>query len=374
MRASKDFRVIPRPLRRNPNANTTYAGTYHLQTGLGTWRFFLAFVVVISHLWAGMIDGPAAYAVWGFFVLSGYLMTSRADHQIRNRASWTSSIRHKPPAAHLPLVHRCRSAWHCHRPGPPDLLGIDPAGLNPQFMLPQNTSDWLSKHPAMVPFVAQQGLPVPVAAALFVEVWAYALMPLFASSRGAAFLGLAVAICANLQFGFGMPTFIPRYCGFATGLMPFAVGAVVYHYRNALRHPDALRRFASPRLSILAWCGHGLYWLHDAYWPWTYGIMALCMPLSAWVVLFSGGDVKSRPVKFSAVDKFAGELSYPIYLLHTTVAAWFLPPLRLSDDLSRSLPYHSPRPFRPPGSCCSWLTGQCGACASSFAPLARCIP
>jgi peptidoglycan/LPS O-acetylase OafA/YrhL len=46
-----------------------------LQTGLGTWRFFLAAVVAISHLWAGMIDGPAAYAVWGFFVLSGYLMT-----------------------------------------------------------------------------------------------------------------------------------------------------------------------------------------------------------------------------------------------------------------------------------------------------------
>jgi hypothetical protein len=40
-----------------------------VRTSLGTWRFFLAFVVVISHLWAGMIDGPAAYAVWGFFVL-----------------------------------------------------------------------------------------------------------------------------------------------------------------------------------------------------------------------------------------------------------------------------------------------------------------
>lgn len=46
-----------------------------VRAGLGTWQFFLAFVVVISHLWAGMIDGPAAYAVWGFFVLSGYLMT-----------------------------------------------------------------------------------------------------------------------------------------------------------------------------------------------------------------------------------------------------------------------------------------------------------
>jgi peptidoglycan/LPS O-acetylase OafA/YrhL len=46
-----------------------------VKISLGTWRFFLAFLVAISHLWAGMIDGPAAYAVWGFFVLSGYLMT-----------------------------------------------------------------------------------------------------------------------------------------------------------------------------------------------------------------------------------------------------------------------------------------------------------
>ena len=46
-----------------------------MNLGFGMWRFFLAFLVVISHLWAGMLDGPAAYAVWGFFILSGYLMT-----------------------------------------------------------------------------------------------------------------------------------------------------------------------------------------------------------------------------------------------------------------------------------------------------------
>ncbi len=286
-----------------------------MQTGLGTWRFFLAAVVAISHLWAGMIDGPAAYAVWGFFVLSGYLMTlvlttkyGTAPAGLRQFA--TNRLLRIYPSFIVAAMLGIATVLAL-RP-----LGIDPAGLNPQFMLPQNTSDWFSNL-AMVPFVAQQGLPVPVAAALFVEVWAYALMPLFASSRGAAFLGLAVAICANLQFGFGMPTFIPRYCGFATGLMPFAVGAVVYHYQHALR------RFASPLLSILAWCGHALYWLHDAYWPWTYGLW-LSVPLSAWVVL-SLAETKSRPVRFSAVDKFAGELSYPIYLLHTMVAAWFLP-------------------------------------------------
>jgi hypothetical protein len=61
----------------------------------------------------------------------------------------------------------------------------------------------------MVAFVAQRGLPVPVGVALFVEVWAYALIPLFAKSTSAAVLGLAVAFFANLQFGFGMPTCRP---------------------------------------------------------------------------------------------------------------------------------------------------------------------
>ena len=255
--------------------STTYTGN-RVRIGLGTWRFFLAFVVVISHLWAGMIEGPAAYAVWGFFALSGYLMTlvlttkyNTAPAGLRQFA--TNRLLRIYPSYIVAAVLGIATILAL-RP-----LGIDPAGLNPQFMLPQNMSDWLSNL-AMVPFVPQRGLPVPVAAALFVEVWAYALMPLFASSRGAAILGLAVAISANLQFGFGMPTFIPRYCGFATGLMPFAAGAVVYHYR------DALRRFASPRLSVSAWCGHGLYWLHDVYWPWTYGLW-LSVPLSAWVVL-----------------------------------------------------------------------------------------
>ena len=41
----------------------------------GIYRYGLAFCVVISHLWAGMFGGPAAYAVWGFYCLSGYLMT-----------------------------------------------------------------------------------------------------------------------------------------------------------------------------------------------------------------------------------------------------------------------------------------------------------
>jgi peptidoglycan/LPS O-acetylase OafA/YrhL len=172
----------------------------------------------------------------------------------------------------------------------------------------------------MIPFVSQQGLPVPVAAALFVEVWAYALMPLFAQSKAAAYAGFAVSFFVNVQFGFSMDSFTGRYCGFATGLMPFAFGAVVCHHR------DSLRWVAWPAVSLLVWCAHGIYWLVDPYWPWTYGLW-LSVPLSAWVVL-SLADIRS-----GTMDKFAGELSYPLYLLHTTVAAWFLPYFGLGRGL-----------------------------------------
>jgi peptidoglycan/LPS O-acetylase OafA/YrhL len=281
-----------------------------MRAGLGTWRFFLAFIVAISHLWVGMIDGPAAYAVWGFFVLSGYLMT------LVLRTKYGTSPSGLRQFAINRLLRIYPSFIVAGALGFITILtlrrlNIDPIGLNPQFMLPQTKAEWLGNL-SMFPFVAQQGLPVPVAAALFVEVWAYALMPLFAASRAAAFLGLAVAVCANLQFGFGMSTFVDRYCGFATGLMPFAAGAVLCHYR------ESLRRFVAPVTSTLIWCIHGLYWLHDGNWPWTYGLW-LSVPLSGWVVLSLAG------ARSGSFDKAAGDLSYPIYLLHTTVAAWFLP-------------------------------------------------
>ncbi len=278
--------------------------------GLGTWRLFLAFLVTISHLWTGMIDGPAAYAVWGFFVLSGYLMTlvlatryGTSAHGLK-RFAFNRLLRIYPSYLAVGVLGIVTILGLGH-------LGIDPAVLNPQFMLPQNPREWAGNL-AMLPFVAQQGLAVPVAAALFVEVWAYALMPLFATSQAAAFLGLAVAVAANLQYGFGMDTFVARYCGFATGLMPFAVGSVVYHCR------DRLRRLVQPLPAVLAWCAHGLWWLADPYWPWTGGLWVSVL-LSAWVVL----SLADR--RIASADKFAGDLSYPLYLLHTTAAAWLLP-------------------------------------------------
>ena len=277
--------------------------------GLGSWRFFLALLVAVSHLYADMIHGPAAYAVWGFFVLSGYLMTFVLSQRYGfeaaglKRYAFNRFLRIYPSYVLASLAGLALLWWLGRQ-------GINPSVLNPQFQFPQGWRNWLAAI-TMNPWLPTPGLPVTVAGALFVEVWAYALMPLFARSRSAAWLGLAVAFFANVQFGFSTDSFVPRYVGFATGLMPFAAGSLVCHYR------DAWQRWAMPRLSVLVWCLHGAYWLRDPYWPWTHGL-GLSVLLSAWVVLSLARG------RTGLTDKWLGDLSYPLYLVHTTVGAVFL--------------------------------------------------
>ncbi len=91
--------------------------------------------------------------------------------------------------------------------------------LNPAFQRPGSLYEFIGNF-LMIPF-AVGGLFVPVASALFVEVWAYALMPFMAYSRHAAILGFLITLAGNIQYGITPESFPIRYSGFATGLLPF---------------------------------------------------------------------------------------------------------------------------------------------------------
>jgi len=103
--------------------------------GFGAWRFLLAVLVAVSHLWGGMIHGPAAYAVWGFFVLSGYLMTLVLGHKYGTdaagiRAYAANRVLRIYPSYVVAVLLGIATIWVLRR------LGADPAGLNPQFLMP----------------------------------------------------------------------------------------------------------------------------------------------------------------------------------------------------------------------------------------------
>ncbi|MDY7577608.1 acyltransferase [Herbaspirillum sp. RTI4] len=280
-----------------------------MKIGLGTGRFFLAFLVVISHLWAGMLDGPAAYSVWGFYILSGFLMTHVLTHKYGNTREGLSDYARNRflriyPSYALAMLAGGISLVVLPR------WGVQLSALNPQFNLPHGAREWMLNI-LLVP-IPSPGLLVPVSGALAVEVGAYILMPLMAFSRPAAWISLILSMLINLKLGFGTDTFGERYSSFLTCYMVFACGCLLSQYREKLRHLQA------PTLSIVVWLLHCLVWLKFNLWPWTYGIY-FSIVLSAWVVLSLSAQ------KTGKLDAFLGDLSYPIYLFHTIVAVWLIP-------------------------------------------------
>jgi peptidoglycan/LPS O-acetylase OafA/YrhL len=277
--------------------------------GFGSWRFFLAFLVVISHLWSNMIHGPAAYAVWGFFVLSGFLMTHVLRHkygpspQGLKDFAYNRFLRIFPMyavacvAGALALVVLARA-------------GLQPSSLNPQFIWPTGAREWFTNL-TLLP-LPSAGLLVPVSGALAVEVGAYLLLPLMAFSCPAAWIGLILSLLLNASHGFEPGTFAVRYSSFLTSFWVFAAGSLVSH------HSQALSRLKLPRISMAVWLLHCLVWLWYDSWPWTYGLYVSVL-LSAWVVLSVASQKSSR------ADVLLGDMSYPIYLFHTVVGAFVLP-------------------------------------------------
>lgn len=276
---------------------------------LGSWRFFLAFLVAISHLWDRMIHGPAAYAVWGFFLISGYLMTlgmrSRYSDGIQGLRDYAINrfLRIYPAYYMACALGFVALLWLPQ-------LGVNPAALNGQFVLPQHWRDWATNI-GLLPIWGAGNLLVPVSSALGVEVGVYLLIPLMARAPAVAWLGLILSGLLNWQHGIETQTFAVRYSMYLTSFMAFAAGSLVAHYRQALL------RWQAPWLSSLAWLAHCAVWVRWDQWPWTWGLY-FSLLLTAWV-LISFADRKA-----SLLDRWLGDLSYPVYLFHTVMAVWWL--------------------------------------------------
>lgn len=111
-----------------------------MEIGLGTFRFFLAFLVAISHLWKNMLHGPAAYAVWGFFVLSGFLMTLVLT---KKYGTTPSGIKHYAFNRFLRIYPSYMLVCIIGIMVLLALRGSETTVLNPQFYFPKTYADYL---------------------------------------------------------------------------------------------------------------------------------------------------------------------------------------------------------------------------------------
>lgn len=276
---------------------------------MGAWRLFLAFMVMASHVWGDMVQGPAAYAVWGFFALSGFLMVQILRTKYVGVVGIKNYIANRAiriyPAYFVALILGVVTLLLAQRMGHPDLRIV-----NGEFALPGTWWNWLNPLTLLDVF-PRWGLPVATSNALAIEVTVYLAMPLLAGSRAAAWLALAIGAFANLKLGFfEIASFPERYATLLPSLLAFSAGALLNHYSDRL---EAIRR---PVLSVGLWIVHSLLWLWLSSWPWTYGLYVSLL-LSLWVV------ASLFPLKASKLDVWLGDLSYPVYLFHTIVAGWF---------------------------------------------------
>ncbi len=277
---------------------------------LGFFRTFLALLVVVQHLGGASVLG--AYAVFGFYCISGYLMTTVINESYGHSAKGIGRY----------LLNRFLRIYPLYWLSA--LLSIilvltfstsATRAFHPDIFLPQNFSDTLRNIFIFFPQLESPRL-TPPAWALTVELFFYLVIGFGLSKNKTitsvwflASVGYHL-LAAVMSFGWDR-----IYFTIPAASLPFSTGAMIYHHREFLRRSvTRLPSFSFVpgflfAVIILNWwfASRGGY-VRDIGFYINYLLCTITI-----ISLTSG--------HFSAfiardLDKKIGDLSYPIYLFH----------------------------------------------------------
>lgn len=273
-----------------------------MKTGrFGTYRLGLAILVVLAHFGPWASHNSGLYAVFAFFMLSGYLMTLILHEKygfslagLRNYARnrflkifpmyWVAVIYAAIVIAVLPSA---------------SLL------VSPKVDLPSDAWEWI-RVLSLGYIWPDQGEPYLLIPAwsLAVEVIYYALIPVLARTKRSTLAWLMLSLCYAVWSIWTQPKFSDFYFSAITATVPFSVGAALYHFRHLFKRlrPSALL-LLGPAYVFLSIFGKGLLGEN---------------PQSMYASMLVSGLILATLVhtRVDERDAKAGELSYPVYLLH----------------------------------------------------------
>lgn len=284
----------------------------------GFLRFYLALLVVVTHI-STMLGHAGGFAVYSFYTLSGYLMTYIMNENYGynfagfkkyalNRflriypAYWAVCIVTLVSIYNLPSqfyeIHeslRFPSGWY------EIVSNISILGLFP------NSIDGGTEQMARL---------VPAAWALHVELIFYILIGLFLGKH--RFLVVAWLILSVLYTIVAIKYKLPRYAPFYAASLPFSLGAFLYHYRGTLLafKPDSILLTQLLLVFYVVYAATaGLIPITTSVYPFYFNIV-----LTAVLILLLS-DTRTDIRWIRNLDRFFGDLSYPIYLSHWLVAS-----------------------------------------------------
>ena len=283
----------------------------------GIYRYALAHMVVVGHLYPTLSAWSGRYAVFAFYLLSGYLMALVLNGAYRGYRATPRFLANRALRVHPPY-------WVVLIMTVPLLVWIPeiPLGLNRAFGAPESAEGWLR---ALVIFgVNRENFrAVPPAWSLHVELCWYLLMALgLARNRWIVVAWFAASVVyTGLLVAWGAP--MPyRYLPIEAASLPFSFGALIYYFRG--RHVGA----GAGSVAITA----GVFALTAALPAWTgsaYGGIFYLSLLAAAALTWSLARVDPLGVspRLRRVDRILGDLAYPVFLVHwwsAAVIAWLV--------------------------------------------------
>jgi peptidoglycan/LPS O-acetylase OafA/YrhL len=281
---------------------------------MGIYRFVLACCVVIEHLSGNQYTSHTGmFAVFGFYVLSGYLITRilRETYDFDPIKFWSNRALRLFPLYAIFLVIGLLLIF-----GTPGAAAFFPAvwqgspramdwfGVFTVFPMGLSPMDWHFR-------------PVPSIWSVGVELLNYALLFVFLARSGSA--ALLAAVCAAAYHGWGIwhgDDVAARYFPFYAALLPFSLGSLIYFGTGSRRKISARTAVVlcipAPVTIIVTAISGGVQqtaWFELLFYC---NLAAQCLAVWALSLMALTG--------YERIDKWWGDLSYPIFLCHWQVA------------------------------------------------------
>ncbi|WP_343734021.1 acyltransferase [Acidovorax sp.] len=282
---------------------------------LGSLRFFLALFVVIGHLTEGVhfFSHWGVFAVFGFYVISGYLITLilneiysfRLSAFVFNRFLRLFPIYYVVATATLIALTLSSGANTFHAAWTIQTRWMDIFG---NFLI--------------IPFEFYDSSfrLVPPTWSVAVELVNYLILWLIvARSRTLTFLIFSIVCLYHISSLFGGADWGRRYSPYYAALLPFSAGSLLYFFKDSVDaiHPQ-WRTYIS-KISFASWlinlilCGF-IGGLGGKFFNWFFYVNLLSLTAFLYLNLPSS---ESTPTRWW--DKKLGDLAYPIFLTHWIV-------------------------------------------------------
>ncbi len=296
-------------------------------------RYFLALIVADTHLWPVGFGLSGWQAVFGFYTLSGYLMT-RVLHE-RYGFQWSGTAAF--------LANRVLRLW------PAYLVVVAITGLVlcfyplSDFFFSLTVPRTLLEKVTTITILGQVGfdfaytVPIsklaPTSWSLSIELFSYCLLALYFAKKPKRLIALAALGAVGITLATGYCVAVPSpyhglYCGqnrygvLQAGFIPFAAGGLAYFYREAMQPwLTAWWKWGLP-----VWLGAEVLTALSTFIGLTIGPFFGIVAMLA-LIVWDGGDKRPSP----ALD-FIGRASYHLFIGHMSIAAILVVVFRITPD------------------------------------------